>query len=113
VLWAAIVIGALVLVVLAWGFVSRRRPRRVAYPLPPMEVAGAERVGRVWTDNGPLRVVDAAAAEAWTGVEGDYDRIVGQQLKLGGVMAAILMPEVDGIRTCSSARSARSGGAQR
>ena len=89
------VISALLVVVLAWGFLSRRRAHPPAYPLPPMEVAGARRVGRVWTDNDPLLVVDARAAEAWTGVEGDYDRSFGHQLKVGRLTAAILMPEVD------------------
>jgi hypothetical protein len=93
--WATTVVTALLLVVLAWGFVSRRRPPGSAYPLPPTQVAGAERVGRVWTDNDPLLAVDAEAADAWTGVEGDYGRIVGQRLEVGGLTAAILMPEID------------------
>ena len=93
--WVTAVISALLLLVLAWGLLSRRRPRRMTYPLPPREVAGAERLGRVWTNNDPLLAVDAEAAQAWTGLEGDYQRILGATLEVGGLGAAALMPEMD------------------
>jgi hypothetical protein len=95
VVWATTLISALLLVVLAWGFLRSGRSRRPEYSLPPREVTGAERVGRVWTDNDPVLVVDSEAAKAWTGVEGDYERISGQALEVGGLPAAVLMPEID------------------
>ena len=93
--WAMVGISAFLLGVLAWGFFSKRRPRKSAYPLSPSDVAGAALVGRVWTNNDPLLAVDARAAEAWAAAEDDYDRLSGEQLEIGGVMAAILMPEID------------------
>lgn len=93
--WVTTVISALVLVALAWGLLYRRRARRPAWPLPPKDVVGADRVGRVWTDNDPLLAVDAQAANAWTGIEGDYERISESQVEVGGLMAMVLTPEVD------------------
>lgn len=93
--WAAIAITGVLLVVLVGGLVSTRRRGRRAYPLPPLETGDATRVGRVWTNNDPLVVVDAEAADAWTGVDGDYDRIYEQPLEVGGRTAVVLMPEVD------------------
>ena len=93
--WVAIAISALVLVLLVWGLFSKRPSGRKADPLPPKAVAGAERIGRVWTNNDPLLAVDAAAAEAWAGVDGDYDRISGGTVEVGGLAAAVLMPEID------------------
>jgi hypothetical protein len=95
VVWATTLISALLLVVLAWGFLRSARSRRPEYSLPPREITGAERVGRVWTDNDPVLVVDSEAAKAWTGVEGDYERISGQPFEIGGLPAAVLMPEID------------------
>jgi len=95
VVWATTSISVLLLVVLALGFLRRGRARRPEYLLPPREVTGAERVGRVWTDNDPVLVVDSEAAKAWRGVEGDYERISGPRLEVGGLPAAVLMPEID------------------
>ena len=61
--WVTIAISALVLVLLVWGLSSRRPSRTKADPLPPREVAGAGRIGRVWTNNDPLLAVDAAEGE--------------------------------------------------
>ena len=93
--WATTVVSALVLVALAWGFLYRRRARRPAGRLPPKDVPGADRVGRVWTDNDPLLAVDAEAANAWTGIEGDYERISESRVEVGGVTAVVLVPEID------------------
>jgi hypothetical protein len=95
VVWATTLISAFLLIVLVRGFLRRGQSRRPQYSLPPREVTGAKRVGRVWTDNDPVLVVDLEAAKAWTGVEGDYERISGRRLEVGGLPAAVLMPEID------------------
>jgi hypothetical protein len=95
VFWVTTLISALLLVVLVWGFLRRSRSPRPDYSLPPSEVTGAERVGRVWTNNDPVLVVDTEAAKAWTGIEGDYERISGRALEVGGLTAAVLTPEID------------------
>jgi hypothetical protein len=93
--WVTTVISALVLASVLLGFLAGRRPSRPGYPLPPQAVAGATRVGRVWTANDPLLVVDAEAAETWTGTEGEYERIFSQPLEVGGLRAVSLTPEID------------------
>lgn len=95
VVWVTTAITAVLLVVLVGGLVSSRRRGRVAFPLPPLELEDASRVGRVWTNNDPLIVVDAEAAETWTGIDGDYDRIYDHPLRIGGREAYAAMPEVD------------------
>ena len=93
--WVTTVVSAVLLVMLAWGLLYRLRSRRPAFPLRPREVAAADRVGRVWTDNDPLLAVDADAASAWTGIERDYERISGSEVDVGAVTAVVLTPEVD------------------
>jgi hypothetical protein len=95
VVWATTLISAFLLIVLVRGFLRRGQSRRPQYSLPPREVTGAKRVGRVWTDNDPVLVVDSEAAKAWTGVAGDYERIFGRRLEVGGLPAAVLAPEID------------------
>jgi hypothetical protein len=95
VVWVTTVVTALLLVALAWRFLYRRRARRPAWPLPPKNVAGAHRVGRVWTDHDPLLAVDAQAANAWTGIEGHYAGISDSHVELGSLTAMVLTPEVD------------------
>src|SRR5437763_15510756 len=92
VVWATTSISVLLLVVLALGFLRRGRALRPEYLLPPREVTGAARVGRVWTDNHPVLVVDSGAAKAGRGGEGDYERLSDRRLEVGGRPAAVRVP---------------------